>query len=232
MSRKRSANEAFPTTKGDFVLRKALMIYANDVPAPLSAFAAARAKAATSASTQAPVVNGVVTAQDLLHGTQFTSHEPLRRDDLPKESDADSLSSGDSIADQEAELVATPTNLSSLRPENVLVQDQDVVLHLQTDDSACLIGFYDLEVQQGSVLVNGALLRPGPVLSRIFAPSTHALPCITAKSGPATVAIHSISNDLVSLARLSPLWSRLWNEDPSGRSFQLVRIPSRLPKCG
>ena len=56
-----------------------------------------------------------------------------------------------------------------------------------------------------------------------FAPSTHALPCIIAKPGPAIVTVRPINSDIVSLARLSPLWSRLWNEDGSGRSFQLVR---------
>lgn len=107
------------------------------------------------------------------------------------------------------------------------------MLKLKADETATFVGEYDLEVISGIVVVYGAAIRAGDKPHRIFAPSTHALPVLTAKGGAAEIAIISTGLSMVGMNRLSPLWGRIWNardtregdadgETGNGRSFMLV----------
>lgn len=122
--------------------------------------------------------------------------------------------------------------LSSVKQSNVITDKDSIRVNLQADDTVTFVGQYDLEVLRGNVLISGALLRPGSKKHRIFAPSTHALPVITAKGGVAEILAHSTTQPLRGLAKLSPLYGRLWNdqlEQPQvngamqPRSFTLLR---------
>lgn len=131
---------------------------------------------------------------------------------------------------------AQPQELSSFRPskKTVLSDKPDrLVLKLKADETATFIGEYDLEVITGIVVVYGAAIRANDQQRRVFAPSTHALPTITAKGGAAEIAIISTGLSMIGLNKLSPLWGRIWNardfkelnpddESNIGRSFMLV----------
>ncbi|GAB7352115.1 hypothetical protein MBLNU459_g2611t1 [Dothideomycetes sp. NU459] len=120
-----------------------------------------------------------------------------------------------------------------------IISDQTdrLTLRLQQDETATLVGEYDLRVITGIVIVYGAVLRPSHKSHRVYAPSTHALPVITAKGGVAEIAIVSSGPSLGRLSKLSPLWGRLWNgqnqKDPEtvqestmSKSFALLRTAS------
>jgi len=115
----------------------------------------------------------------------------------------------------------------------VTIQPDHITIQLQPDEVVVLLGLYDLELRKGTVVVNGALLRPGSELSRIYAPSTHSLPTIVAKSGAAEIVVHSVSNPaLQKLAQLSPLWSKMWHEEigqSAQRSFCLLNSSTDDP---
>jgi len=128
----------------------------------------------------------------------------------------------EALSSEGLQAVTKLTELSTVRVDFVREVGNDLVIDLQLDGTATLVGCYDLEVKTGTVLVNGALLRPESSLHRVYAPSSHALPCIMAKSGLATIVAYSVQSHLRSLSTLSPLWTKLWNEDRGKRSFQLV----------
>lgn len=128
--------------------------------------------------------------------------------------------------------------LSSLSPYQTCVisnQADRLTLKLQQDETVTFVGEYDLRVITGLVVVYGAVLRPSDKSHRMYAPSTHALPIITAKGGVAEIVIVSTGPSLSGLGKLSPLWGRIWNgQNPKDseieeggtttRSFALVRL--------
>lgn len=126
--------------------------------------------------------------------------------------------------------------LSTLSPDKTcIISDQAdrLTLRLQQDETATFVGEYDLRVITGLVVVYGAVLRPSDKSYRVYAPSTHALPVITAKGGNAEIVAVSSGPALTGLSKLSPLWGRIWSgqnaKDPEAaeedvtRSFALVR---------
>ena len=109
--------------------------------------------------------------------------------------------------------IVVQRRLSTVRSTAVVEKNRRLEIRLQADETVTLVGEYDLQVIRGCVLVCGALLRPSERPSRIFAPSCHALPGITAKGGIADVIVLSTGKTLRGFSRLSPLYGRLWNED-------------------
>lgn len=107
-----------------------------------------------------------------------------------------------------------PSKLSSLATEqySVISDHPDrLTLKLEPDEVATFIGEYDLLVISGIVMIYGAILRPSPKKYRVYAPTTHALPTVTAKGGVAEVAIISTKRSMDGLSTISPLWTRLWH---------------------
>ena len=129
-----------------------------------------------------------------------------------------------------------PRDLCSFRPsKKTVLKDtpNQLVLKLKADETVTLIGEYDLEVLTGIIIVYGAAIRAGDGPNRVFAPSTHALPPITAKGGAAEISLTSVKLSMGCLSQLSPLYNRIWTgqnpkegdangQSSAGRSFTLV----------
>ena len=143
-----------------------------------------------------------------------------------------------------------PAELSSIRlstwkpnPQNVSLEAQVTRIKLNATDEVTFIGQYDLEVKEGVVIVCGATLRANGSSFRIFAPSTHALPCIRCMSKQAIVEIRPSDNSILPLSKISPLLRRIWNQNRArgtpGRSqtaltrdsFCFVSIPGSVSVC-
>ncbi|KAG9593859.1 hypothetical protein KCU77_g5312, partial [Aureobasidium melanogenum] len=250
MQQKRKAQDAFPATTAK--------------PARLSAFAAAKAKAAANQIvsdktieteptpadnlTEAPHTNGDVGSEDSQLSTLLSSFP------LAKAHELDSHASSDN--DQDAidfdGNYARAYNGTSYRAEqpcklsNLPTDDQCVIsdtpdmlsLRLQAGETATFVGEYDLRVNSGYIMIYGAVLRSGPKKHRVYAPTSHALPTVTAKGGPAQVDIISTIPLLGPLSKVSPLWTKLWHAQTSkdakqteddSRSFALLRNSSDDP---
>lgn len=92
--------------------------------------------------------------------------------------------------------------------------ESSINIELLPGETIALIGSYDLLVSFGAVLLYGAILTASTKLYRVYAPASHALPVIEGNSaGKAKIKISVVKNGLRSMARLSPLFKRLWNKD-------------------
>lgn len=229
------------------------------VTARLSAFAAAKAraaqlKAAESSSSQENVpenavglvenaaISGPAALSTLLSSFPLSStHEAAAREE-GDEGNGAAYSSDEDIWTESSNQKSyrstqQPRDLSSFRPskKNVISDSPNrLVLKLKADETVTFIGEYDLTVFSGIVMVSGAAIRASEEKHRIYAPSTHALPVITAKGGAAEVAIISTGISMQGVDKLSPLFGRIWNlrdgkegdaeggESSGGRSFMLV----------
>jgi len=242
MSRKRSAREAFTGSQDALKSSSpASKSQATTSSKPVSAFAAARAAASKSATA------------DLATQLEYSEDDKLRQDaeslvqslNLPGVANDGYVTAGTiTEADDEADLAYSSEEeiieqadalielhqkrqLSNFRRGSVVSNPDHISIELDIDESAVVLGIYDLELKSGTVVVNGALLRPSEDRHRIFAPATHALPRIEAKSGAAEIIIHSVSeHPLQRLETLSPLWSKTWHDEPgqeTSRSFCLLR---------
>lgn len=93
----------------------------------------------------------------------------------------------------------------------------EVSLQLSQGATVCCIGRYLLSVEQGVVQIMHSTLFEGRGEVEIFAPSTGPLPIIKCLSREATFKMSSLKGhedrDL-SLARLSPLYRRIWHAEP------------------
>ncbi|CAD0107080.1 unnamed protein product, partial [Aureobasidium uvarum] len=246
---KRKAQEAFP---------------AATTQPRLSAFAAAKAKAAASqipsddvseASviaaanvTGVPRTNGGADAENPQLSTLLSSFP------LTKAQELDSQASSDDERDDtdcdgnysrpyngNAYKTDQPCKLSNLPPDSqCIISDTSEMLSLRLGDgeTATFVGEYDLRVKSGYVMIYGAVLRSGPTKHRVYAPTTHALPVIIARGGPAEVDIISVIRSLGLLSKVSPLWTKLWHAqtpkdthqvEPESRSFALLRSSSDDP---
>lgn len=106
-----------------------------------------------------------------------------------------------------------------------------------------LIGQYDLWVRRGAIKILGAVIYRGFQAFRVYAPSTHSLPTITASQDPfgqvhefVEIVIVSSSSRIRMLRLASPKFGRIWNHqqvwkketksflDLSRRSFTFVSM--------
>jgi polynucleotide 5'-hydroxyl-kinase GRC3/NOL9 len=102
-------------------------------------------------------------------------------------------------------------------------------VRLRADESACFIGEYHLQVVKGLVFCYGAMLHPGSGVHPVHAPSTAALPTLTAKKDDTVVRITTFSSGLRALEPLSPLFRNIGvdsNRTPSNRSFAFLSSTS------
>ncbi|EME77649.1 uncharacterized protein MYCFIDRAFT_200118 [Pseudocercospora fijiensis CIRAD86] len=108
---------------------------------------------------------------------------------------------------------------------NVLEDDQHrLKLRLKPEETVVLVGEYDLEVPQGVVTIYGAMLHSGLGSQKVYAPSTSALPTITAKRDGTVILLTSCATrGLSQLERLSPMFRSIFaRDDAKGRSFVLL----------
>lgn len=106
-----------------------------------------------------------------------------------------------------------------------------------------LVGQYDLWVRRGAIKILGAVIYRGCQAYRVYAPSTHSLPTITASQDPfgkihkfVEIVIASSSSRIRMLRLASPKFGRIWNHqqvwkkeskpllDLSQRSFTFVSM--------
>ena len=97
----------------------------------------------------------------------------------------------------------------------------DLELNLSANETATVVGEYDLSVLNGIVTVYGSALRPESGKKRIFAPSTQALPQIQARQDGTMIRIFQVKSSIRKLERLSPLFRNTWSDNKS--SFKLSK---------
>jgi len=85
-----------------------------------------------------------------------------------------------------------------------------------------ILGNYGVKVHQGEVTIAGATLTPIDDVQWVHAPHCHALPVLrTANDTVIELLPCPTAQGLRELARLNPLFGRLWNE--TSDTFQIVR---------
>ncbi|KAI1431910.1 hypothetical protein GGR50DRAFT_677206 [Xylaria sp. CBS 124048] len=136
-----------------------------------------------------------------------------------------------------------PVNFSTFRPSKANFRkrkDKVLQVKLVEGEKLMIYGSYGVRVESGEVTVYGATLKASKDLSWIHAPQSHALPVIRC-ADDATVELHPhpVVQELKELGRLSPLFRRLWWEDPSlpsqdkglsGGTFQILYTSEDGPK--
>lgn len=216
-----------------------------DSTVPVSAFAAARSQAANKRPLRHATTN---LHSDIDDGTAISltvdSRDPASLlagviDRVaPTSAGIDSFNECDSDSDVVSSSQLAPTDTTSKTASPIARQFSTVPIDALTRvrlatrvtlrgfDKLVAVGCYGLEVIEGAVTVCGALLRSGQPLRTVWAPASHALPCIVAKTD-AIVQIHHLENHLAPFESLSPLWSRLWTAQSDVKtSFTIVRIPA------
>lgn len=240
------------------------MAILTNQPARLSAFAAAKAKAAANQTpsdqpskvsviaagdvSRVPGTNGGAAAENTQLSTLLSSFPLTKTQELDshassddEQDDSDFDGSYSRPSNGHAYKTDQPCKLSNLPPDSqCVISDTPEMLSLRLGDgeTATFVGEYDLRVQSGYVMIYGAVLRSGPTKHRVYAPTTHALPVIIARGGPAEVDIISVTRSLGPLSKVSPLWTKLWHAqtpkdthqaEPETRSFALLRSSSDDP---
>ncbi|KAI2631112.1 hypothetical protein GGS21DRAFT_539985 [Xylaria nigripes] len=137
-----------------------------------------------------------------------------------------------------------PVNFSTFRPSRSNCRkrkDKVTQLRLEEGERLLIIGSYGICVESGEVTVYGATLKASRSVFWVHAPQSHALPVIRC-TNDATVELHSHpgARGLKELGRLSPLFRRLWWEDPnltpqdagvsSGDTFRILYASEGAPK--
>lgn len=237
------------------------MVILTHRSARLSAFAAAKAKAAASQIAPDETTDASLTTPPVVAGGPHSNGVDksqlstlLSSFPLTKAQELDSHASSDDEQDDSdfeanfprayngtAYKTDQPCKLSNLPPDaQCVISDTPEMLSLKLEagETATFIGEYDLRVNSGYVMVYGAVLRSGPKKNRVYAPTTHALPVVTARGGPAEIDIISTPRSLGILSRVSPLWTKLWyaqnpkdtqHTEFESRSFALLRSSSDDP---
>lgn len=97
-------------------------------------------------------------------------------------------------------------------------------IRLQQGESILPVGEYDLEVIEGGATVYGLVLRPEGGTNRIYAPSTHALPKVTARRNGTVLRLSHVTSSLGALEKLCPLFRNILVKDmPDKPTFALIQ---------
>jgi polynucleotide 5'-hydroxyl-kinase GRC3/NOL9 len=127
------------------------------------------------------------------------------------------------IASYQPTSTTAPLRLSTCDHANVNSSSDCLELTLHTDQTATIVGQYNLAVISGIVTIYGAVLRANSATQGVYAPSTHALPQIHARQNATIIRISSIRSGLRKLEKLSPLFRNIWASDSlEGHSFKLL----------
>ncbi|KXT03811.1 hypothetical protein AC578_711 [Pseudocercospora eumusae] len=220
MATKRKAREAFGRPQNEIKSEKNLFSSDGVSTRQLSAFAAARK------ATQ-PDIDVATSAQEDNEDVLATKIASAPYDGRSSGTVTPAVLSSDvdHIVAPVPPRPAIPLSTFKRGRGNVLEDDQErLKLRLKADETVILVGEYDLEVSQGLVIMYGAMLHPGLGSQKVYAPSTSALPAITAKRDGAVIGISSCGNrGLFQIERLSPLFRNIFARDEAkGRSFVLL----------
>ncbi|KAK4445003.1 polynucleotide 5'-hydroxyl-kinase grc3, partial [Podospora aff. communis PSN243] len=115
--------------------------------------------------------------------------------------------------------------------------DGRTLLRLGEGERLVILGSFGIKVKEGEITVSGALLNELNAVQWIHAPHCHAVPVLRASS-PAVVELqpHPAAPSLRQLARLNPVFGKLWNESsstsslPTNSTFQIVYTSEDAPK--
>lgn len=116
-----------------------------------------------------------------------------------------------------------PVQLSSFKQvprTNSTELADELELTLNANETATIVGEYDVCLQSGVATVYGTVLRPDSGRLRVLAPSTQALPQMQARQDDTVVRVSPVRFSLRKLEKLSPLFRNIWAAD--GRSFSLL----------
>ncbi|KAK0611536.1 hypothetical protein B0T14DRAFT_530611 [Immersiella caudata] len=136
----------------------------------------------------------------------------------------------------------TVTQYSTFRPDKQRKNYQQKpdgweLLKLGEGERLVILGSFGIKVTDGELTVSGAVLNGSNTAHWIHAPHCHAVPVLRANS-PAMVELHQhpAAQSLRQLARLNPVFGKLWNESQStsnpckGSTFQIVYTSEDVPK--
>ncbi|KAK4192206.1 hypothetical protein QBC35DRAFT_484573 [Podospora australis] len=91
--------------------------------------------------------------------------------------------------------------------------DGRILLSTPGGERMVILGSYGLKVQQGEAVIAGAILTASDDIQWIHAPHCHALPVLrTREDTVVELHPHPSATSLHQLARLNPVFGRLWNE--------------------
>nr|6OF2_B Chain B, CLP1_P domain-containing protein [Thermochaetoides thermophila DSM 1495]6OF2_E Chain E, CLP1_P domain-containing protein [Thermochaetoides thermophila DSM 1495]6OF3_B Chain B, CLP1_P domain-containing protein [Thermochaetoides thermophila DSM 1495]6OF3_E Chain E, CLP1_P domain-containing protein [Thermochaetoides thermophila DSM 1495]6OF4_B Chain B, CLP1_P domain-containing protein [Thermochaetoides thermophila DSM 1495]6OF4_E Chain E, CLP1_P domain-containing protein [Thermochaeto len=121
---------------------------------------------------------------------------------------------------------------SSFQPNNSNFQRKAggrLVLSTPDVERFVILGNYGVKVHQGEVTIAGATLTPIDDVQWVHAPHCHALPVLrTANDTVIELLPCPTAQGLRELARLNPLFGRLWNE--TSDTFQIIYTSADAPK--
>ncbi|KAI1296002.1 hypothetical protein F5Y03DRAFT_298108 [Xylaria venustula] len=135
-----------------------------------------------------------------------------------------SLSSVEEKETYSANGLAQPINFSSFRPSksNFRKRVNGVYqLKLEEGERLVILGSYGIRVESGEITIYGASLKASQGISWVHAPQSHPLPVIRcAEEATLELRPHPNAQDLKNLEILSPLFRKLWWENPEPPSHQ------------
>ncbi|RMZ22833.1 hypothetical protein D0859_13138 [Hortaea werneckii] len=196
MAQKRKAQEAFGKSNGQ-----------------LSAFAVARLakqnKAAPSLASSPPLAAVI--------GDEAYSNHADEHMDEGAESDYDNaienLQGNVRSSKASSNLALSAFDRSTSSPDR---KDGSVTVTIHHGQYLTCVGEYNLQVLQGLATLYGAVVHPSSGLQKVYAPSTHALPSITARRDNTIIRISNLDN-------LSPNFRNIWAAAPNTRqTFTLL----------
>ncbi|KAI0517064.1 hypothetical protein F5B22DRAFT_636260 [Xylaria bambusicola] len=115
-----------------------------------------------------------------------------------------------------------PVNLSSFRSSKSNFRKKgNGVCQLKLDEGERLVilGSYGVQVESGEVTINGAILKASKTIAWVHAPQSHALPVIRCtEEASLELQPHPEAENLKALGVLSPMFRKLWCENPNNPS--------------
>ncbi|KAK0713080.1 hypothetical protein B0T26DRAFT_832431 [Lasiosphaeria miniovina] len=124
----------------------------------------------------------------------------------------------------------TSTHCSSFKPTKANYQDKAdgrVLLNAAEGERLVVHGSYGIRVRQGEATIAGAVLSASDSIYWVYAPHCHAIPVLrTTEDSIIELHPHPASKELRRLAKLSPLFGNIWNEESP-----TIRISEKASKA-
>lgn len=159
----------------------------------------------------------------------------MLREDSPEDLGPSSSVEDDDFSDSSASVdenqfsVLRDNNTGfSTRPKRIFELGEDAIrVELAESQSIAVLGVYAIWVKCGEISILGARLQASPILHKIFAPATLALPQITARSQKADIVLTSTYDGLRDLQVVPRrmIWDIPGQTSSSQRTFQIVCLP-------
>ncbi|KAG9248237.1 hypothetical protein BJ878DRAFT_476672 [Calycina marina] len=187
--------------------------------APISAF-----QARQKAQTETVVADAVIDKQPQL---------ALAASELVEEEARSTTSASSPSREASPELLAIERQsiaFSTYVPNSnntSILRDGSLSLKLCPGERMIILGEYEISVQKGQIAILHMTLPASKKRYRVFAPSSHSLPvirCLATDANVAEISLHQSKSGLRELETLSPLFARMWNNEPKmidSQTFQL-----------